>query len=110
MNTTQIITTITPALIAFIAFVMVRYFPPSIDKSFMSQAPQWWARDQDTWDKAYAFLAKKYMYYSILLAIVCTTLLFIHWEYGISLSYILLVVLILYAQYQVRVYMQNTVK
>ncbi len=110
MNTNHIITIITPALIAFVAFIIVRYFPPSIDKSFMSQAPQWWARDQDTWDKAYAFLAKKYMYYSILLAIICISLLFIDWEYGISLSYILLIVLILYAQYQVRTYMQNKIK
>ncbi len=110
MNTTAILTTMAPALIAFIAYGVVRFSPPSLDNAFISKNPQWWSRDQETWDKAYAFLAKKYLLYAGILLIFCGVMYFIPWEYAISLGYIVLALLMLLAQYQVRSYMQDKVK
>lgn len=110
MNTTSILTTIAPALIALIAYIVVRFSPPSLDNAFILKGPQWWSRDQETWDKSYTFLAKKYLLSTIILFVFCGAMFFIDWEYAISLGYLLLVLLILLAQYQARSYMKNTVK
>ena len=113
MNTTMIITTIAPALIMIIVYIIVRFFPAStdsIDKSFISKAPQWWARDQKTWNTAHYYLAKKYFIYAIILTIFCVGMIFITWEYASILGYILLIVFILLANYQVRAYMQDHIK
>ncbi len=110
MNTTVILTTFAPALIALIAYGVVRFSPPSIDNAFISKTPQWWSRDQDTWDKAYAFLAKKYALYAIFLFVFCGGMFFVKWGYAISLGYIVLVLLLILAQYQVRRYMQDKIK
>ncbi|MEP0263282.1 hypothetical protein [Dokdonia sp.] len=110
MNITTILTIMAPALIALIAYGIVRFFPPSIDNAFILKAPQWWSRDQQTWDKAYVFLAKKYILYTIILFVFCGAMFFVNWGYAMSLGYILLVFLLLLAQLQVRRYMQDTVK
>lgn len=110
MNITTILTIMAPALIALIAYGIVRFFPPSIDNAFILQAPQWWSRDQETWDKAYAFLAKKYILYTIILFVFCGAMFLVDWGYAMSLGYIVLVLLLLIAQFQVRSYMRDSVQ
>jgi hypothetical protein len=110
MNIDSILTTITPALIAFAVYIVTKQFPPSLDNGFLSQAPSWWSRDQDTWDKAYAFLAKKQLQYAIVLLVICIGCSFIDWEHNLAIGYIMLVVFMILAVFQQRAYMEKTIK
>jgi hypothetical protein len=100
----------TPSLIAFAIYVVTKQFPPSLDNPFLSKAPSWWSRDQETWDMAYTYLAKKYFQYAIILAGICVVSSFIDWEYNKAIGYGMLVIFIILAAYQQRVYMQDKVK
>jgi|TARA_R110002051_G_scaffold124451_2_gene197675 hypothetical protein len=110
MNIDSILTTITPALIAFALYAITKQFPPSLDNSFLSKAPAWWSRDQETWDKAYEFLAKKYLQYALVLLVICIGSSFIDWEYNIAIGYVMLVIFMILAAYQQRAFMQDSVK
>lgn len=110
MNIDSILTTITPALIAFAVYIVTKQFPPSLDNGFLSKAPSWWSRDQDTWDKAYAFLAKKQLQYAMVLLVICIGCSFIDWEYNLVIGYGMLVIFMILAIFQQRAYMQEKVK
>lgn len=111
MNTTLIITSLAPAIMLFLIGLIVRFFPPTRDNNaLISKAPEWWSRDQDTWDRAHSMLSKWYLIYSLVLAAFCLLLLFLKVGYGSTLGYILLAALFLFANIQVRRYMEATKK
>ena len=111
MDTTLIITSLAPAIMLFLIALIVRFFPPTRDNNaLIMKAPDWWSRDQNTWDLAHAMLAKRYMIYSLILAGVCALLLYFEMGYGATLGYILLAVLFLLANYQVRKEMESKVR
>jgi hypothetical protein len=110
MNFPALLTTFAPALISLALFINTRYFPPSLGNPFLSKAPEWWMRDQATWDKAYSFLAQKYGIGTIALFALCSCLLFLESPYAAYGGYIALVAYVVLANYQVRSYMQEKVK
>lgn len=110
MNVASILTTLAPALIVFAVYVVTKQFPPSLDNAFLSKAPVWWSRNQETWDMAYVYLAKKYLQYAIALLVICVVFSFVNWEYSVAVGYIMLVVFMILAAYQQRAYMQEKVK
>ena len=95
MNIDSILTTITPALIAFALYAITKQFPPSLDNSFLSKAPAWWSRDQE---------------YALVLLVICIGSSFIDWEYNIAIGYVMLVIFMILAAYQQRAFMQDSVK
>lgn len=105
-----ILTTIAPALIGLALYINTKYFAPSLGNAFLSKAPEWWSRDQVTWDQAFAFLAQKYGIGTIALFGICGCLLFIKSPYAAYGGYIALVAYVLLSNYQVRSYMQEKVK
>lgn len=111
MDKTLIITGISPALILFLVAIVVRFSPPSKESnSLLLKVPEWWSRDDATWHSAYGFLAKKYLYYSVLLAVICTALLFLAPTYGATLGYFFLLLFFAFAQFQVRQFMNKEIK
>lgn len=111
MDTTLIITSLVPAIMLFLIGVIVRFFPPTrANNALIVKAPEWWSHDQDTWDRAHSMLAKWYLVYSLVLAAFCGLLLFLEVGYGSTLGYILLAVLFLLANIQVRRSMESTKK
>lgn len=110
MNIDSILTTITPSLIAFAVYIISKQFPPSLDNAFLLKAPAWWSRDQETWYKSYAFLAKKQLQYAVVLLAICIGCSFINWEHKVAIGYVMLVVFMILAAYQQRVYMRDTIK
>jgi len=110
MDISTILTTLAPALISLALFINTRYFAPSIGNAFLSKAPEWWMRDQDTWDKAYTVLAQKYGIGTIALFVLCSCLLFLVTPYAAYGGYAALVAYVVLANYQVRSYMQEKVK
>lgn len=105
-----ILTTLAPALIGLALFINTKYFPPSIGNTFLSKSPEWWMRDQNTWDKAYSFLAQKYGIGTIALFAICSCLLFLESPYAAYGGYVALIAYVLLSNYQVRSYMQEKVK
>ncbi len=111
MNNTPLLTTMAPAIMAIIFFAANKFFPPSISNGgFFSKAPEWWARNQKTWDTAFSYLTKKLGIYAVALSAICFGLTFIDWEYAPLLGFLLLFVFFLLANYQTRAYMQDKVK
>ena len=110
MNFPTILTTVTPALISLALYINSKYFPPSIGNAFLSKAPEWWSRDETTWNKAYSFLAQKYGICTIALFGICGGLLFLKTPYAVYGGYVALVAYVILANYQVRSYMQEKVR
>jgi len=111
MDTTLIITSFTPAIMLFLVAMAVRFFPPTREgNAIVMSAPEWWRRDEKTWEKAYTFLSKRYLQLSIALAALCAALLFFNLSYGATLGYLFLVAFFVLAQVQVRQYMNAKVK
>ena len=111
MDTTHIITSLAPAIMLFLIAMIVKFSPPTRDNNaLIVKAPEWWARDQKTWDLAHSILAKRYTIYGIILAALCGALLFLKVPYGPTLGYLLLAVLFVLANVQVRRYMNSTIK
>jgi hypothetical protein len=110
MSTPIILTAIAPALILLFVFVIVRFFPPSLNRGFILEAPQWWSRDQATWDKGHSLLAQKYLIYGILLLLFCLAALFLEWTFGATIGYVLLIAFFVLANFQVRTIMEKSVK
>lgn len=110
MNTPIILTAIAPALILLFVFVIVRFFPPSLKRGFILEAPEWWSRDQATWDKGHLLLAQKYLLYGVLLLLFCLATLFLEWTFGATIGYVLLILLFVLANFQVRKIMNKSVK
>ena len=103
----KILTTFTPALILLFIAVVTRYFPPTKGNAFLIKGPQSWAKDEDIWNKAYQYLAKRYAVYGILLTFCCGLIYFLDWKYADILGYIVLILLVILAQYQARKYMKG---
>ncbi len=111
MNKTFIITNIAPALMLFLAAMVVQFFPPSKKaNTLLLKVPDWWSRDDKTWKSAYQFLAKKYLIYSVFLAIICVALFYQAPVYGATIGYLFLLLFFILAQIQVRRYMHTKVK
>lgn len=110
MSLPTILTTLAPALISLALFINTRYFPPSMGNTFLSKAPEWWSRDQSTWDRAFTFLAQKYGIGTVALFAICSCLLFIKNPYAAYGGYAALITYVILANYQVRLYMQEKVK
>ena len=110
METTKILTTFAPALICFVVYLVTSKFPPSIDNAFISKTPEWWARDQKTWDIAFVQLTKGYLYCTLALVVVCAISMVIDWEYNMVIGYVALIILMLLVQYRVRAFMQDKIK
>lgn len=111
METTHIITSLAPAIMLFLMAMIVKFFPPTRNNNaLIIKAPEWWARDQKTWDLAHSMLAKRYMVFSLVLALLCAVLLFLKVSYGATLGYALLAVLFVLANVQIRKYMNSNIK
>ena len=111
MNTTFIITNLAPAMMLFFIAIVVRFFPPSKGTNpFVLKVPEWWARDEKTWYSAYGFLAKRYLQYSLLLAIICIVFLWYMPVYGATFGYLFLVGFFSTAQWQARQFMNKNIK
>lgn len=111
MNTTPLLTTLAPGLMALIFYAANRFFPPSISNGgFFSKAPEWWARDEKTWNTAFSYLTNKLGIYALVLLVICIGLTFVHWEYAPLIGFVLLFVFFMLANYQTRAYMLDKVK
>lgn len=109
MTFSQTLTILAPALILSFLWLVTKLSPPSREGT-SSRGPEWWRRDQKTWDEAQRFTTKKYGLYASILAAFCLAALFFEWEYSSLIGYGLLILLFLLAQYQVRRYMEDEVK
>ena len=110
MDFPSILTTLTPAFISLALYIISKYFPPSLGNSFLTQSPEWWSRDQTTWDKAYTFLTQKYGTSTIALFAMCGSLLFLKNPYAVLGGYVALIAYVLLINYQVRTYMKEKVQ
>lgn len=111
MTTPLILSNFTPAIMLFLVAMATRFFPPTKEGSAITiSAPEWWRRDQKTWESAYKFLSKRYLQYSILLAGICVVFLFFDLSYGATIGYLLLIAFFAIAQVQVRHFMNTSIK
>lgn len=111
MDITHISTSLAPAIMLFLIAIIVKFFPPTRhNNALVVKAPEWWARDQKTWDLAHSMLAKRYVVFSLVLAVLCAALLFFKISYGATLGYVLLAVLFVLANVQIRKYMNSNIK
>lgn len=110
MTFAQTLTALAPALIMGFLWIITKFSPPSINGVENSRSPEWWRRDQKTWDTAQKITAKKYALFAVILGIYCITTLFFNWTFSSFLGYGLLIFFFLLAQYQVRSYMNEKMK
>ncbi|AEE19231.1 hypothetical protein JM84_0406 [Dokdonia sp. Hel_I_63] len=110
MDFPTILTTLAPALISLALYINTRYFPPSMGNSFLAKSPEWWMRDQATWNSAYSFLAQKYGIGTIALFAICSCLFFLESPYAAYGGYVALIAYVILANYQVRSYMTDKIK
>lgn len=110
MTFAQTLTALAPALIMGFLWIVTKFSPPSLEGSQNSQSPEWWRRDQKTWDLAQRITARKYALFALIITIFCITTLFFDWPFSSMIGYGLLIFFFLLAQYQVRSYMNVRVK
>jgi len=103
----EALTVLTPALILLVIAVGTRFFPPSLGNSFLIKGPNWWSRDQQTWDTAYCILAKRYAVLGALLTICCGGLYFLEWYYAPYVGFGLLLLFFTVAHMRTRQYMRS---
>lgn len=103
----EIFTILTPAFILLVIAAGTRFFPPSLGNAFLLKGPQWWARDQKTWDTAYCYLSKVYATLGIILSGICGILKYIDWFYAPYLGFGLLFLFLTLAHIRTRRYMHK---
>ena len=103
----EALTVLAPALILLVIAVGTRFFPPSLGNAFLIKGPNWWSRDEQTWDIAYCYLAKRYAVLGAVLTLCCGVFYFLDWNYAPYFGFGLLLFFLFVAHFLTRKYMRS---